>query len=188
MQAEIADRSALAEVCVAIGSSRALGLTATTPHQAARILAEPAPSLLVAKGTAPAATAAADPADEPPGTRSARHGFRVGPPRTSPHVCHAVPRGTDVAPTGTAPAPYEPRDVPVAVLLPRLHRDRHPCQRRSLTRRDPGVHRRCGVSRAARPDVRERMQTRVDLCDPRQRLVDHVDRSDPSRPHVRDDT
>ena len=32
-----------------------------------------------AHGAKPAATAAAEPPDEPPGTRSGSHGFRVGP-------------------------------------------------------------------------------------------------------------
>jgi hypothetical protein len=37
------------------------------PHQAAGRRTDPAPSLPVASGTVPVATAAAEPADEPPG-------------------------------------------------------------------------------------------------------------------------
>ena len=36
-------------------------------------------SVAVAMGVKPAATAAADPPDEPPGTRSGSHGLRTGP-------------------------------------------------------------------------------------------------------------
>ena len=40
---------------------------------------EPPPSLPVHAGNSPAATAAADPPDEPPGVRSGFHGLRVMP-------------------------------------------------------------------------------------------------------------
>ena len=66
---------------------------------------DPAPSLPVAIGTSPAATAAAEPAEEPPGVRSARQGLTVRPWAPSPQVCQGVPGpGTEVAPTGTHPA------------------------------------------------------------------------------------
>ncbi|MGX1091928.1 hypothetical protein RKD47_002609 [Streptomyces albogriseolus] len=77
----------------------------STPHHAAGIRTDPAPSEPVAHGTSPAATATAAPAEDPPGVRSARHGLTVRPPAPSPQVCHGVPGpGTDVAPTATAPA------------------------------------------------------------------------------------
>ena len=53
----------------------------TRPQHAAGIRSEPPPSLPCAIGTIPAATAAAEPPDEPPGVRSRSHGLRVGPPR-----------------------------------------------------------------------------------------------------------
>ena len=50
-----------------------------SPQQAAGMRMEPPPSLAAAHGTIPAATAAADPPDEPPGVRSRSHGLRAGP-------------------------------------------------------------------------------------------------------------
>ena len=46
------------------------GLSPTSPQHAAGIRIEPPPSSALATGTMPAATAAADPPDEPPGVRS----------------------------------------------------------------------------------------------------------------------
>lgn len=87
------------------GSRPFVAFRPITPHQAAGIRTEPAPSLPVASGTSPAATAAADPAEDPPGVRSARHGLTVRPYAPTPQVCHGVPGpGTAVAPTGTQPA------------------------------------------------------------------------------------
>jgi hypothetical protein len=51
----------------------------TTPQHAAGWRIEPPVSLPSAAGTMPAATAAADPPDEPPAMRAASHGLRVGP-------------------------------------------------------------------------------------------------------------
>lgn len=77
----------------------------STPHHAAGIRTDPAPSLPVASGTSPAATATAAPAEEPPGVRSVRHGLTVRPRAPSPQVCQGVPGpGTEVAPTATPPA------------------------------------------------------------------------------------
>ena len=55
-----------------------LGLSPTSPQQAAGMRIEPPPSLPCASGTIPAATAAAEPPEEPPGVRSRSHGLRVG--------------------------------------------------------------------------------------------------------------
>ena len=41
---------------------------------------EPPPSLAPAIGTTPAATAEAEPPEEPPGVREVSQGLRVGPP------------------------------------------------------------------------------------------------------------
>src|SRR5262245_20997342 len=51
----------------------------TTPQSAAGWRTDPPVSLPSASGTKPAATAAALPPDEPPGTRARSCGFRVGP-------------------------------------------------------------------------------------------------------------
>src|SRR5947209_1047447 len=56
-----------------------LGFIPTIPQHAAGIRIEPPPSDPVAAGTIPAATAAAEPPEEPPGVRSPRHGLRVMP-------------------------------------------------------------------------------------------------------------
>ena len=65
---------------------------------------EPPPSLAVAAGTRPAATAAALPPLEPPGVRSGSQGLRATP-ETFVRVKLSVPNsGVAVLPTGTAPA------------------------------------------------------------------------------------
>ena len=55
------------------------GLNPTRPQHAAGIRIEPAPSLAVARPTMPAATAAAEPPEEPPGVRQRSQGLRVAP-------------------------------------------------------------------------------------------------------------
>src|SRR5262245_14528940 len=49
------------------------------PHSDAGCFTEPPVSEPSAQGARPAATAAADPPEDPPGTRSGSQGFRVGP-------------------------------------------------------------------------------------------------------------
>src|SRR5918911_824999 len=49
------------------------------PHSAAGWRIEPPVSVPIAQGTSPAATAAALPPDEPPGTRVRSHGLSTGP-------------------------------------------------------------------------------------------------------------
>src|SRR5690606_35840810 len=61
------------------GTSPRPGFNPTRPVHAAGMRIEPPPSLAPATGTMPAATAAADPPEEPPGVRSRAHGLRVGP-------------------------------------------------------------------------------------------------------------
>ena len=51
----------------------------TIPHSAAGWRIEPPVSVPIAHGAVPAATAAAEPPEEPPGTRARSHGFSVGP-------------------------------------------------------------------------------------------------------------
>src|SRR2546421_3354888 len=49
------------------------------PHSDAGWRIDPPVSVPIAHGASPAATAAADPPDDPPGTRSRSHGLRTGP-------------------------------------------------------------------------------------------------------------
>ena len=65
-----------------IGLRPRLGFRPNRPHCAAGMRIEPPPSLPWAIGTIPAATAAADPPDEPPAVRSRFQGLRVGPVAT----------------------------------------------------------------------------------------------------------
>src|SRR6185437_12385518 len=55
-----------------------VGFRPTMPQRLAGIRIEPPVSLPVAAMQKPAATAAAEPPEEPPGTRSVFHGLRVG--------------------------------------------------------------------------------------------------------------
>ena len=65
---------------------------------------EPPPSLAVAIGTIPAATAAADPPEEPPGVRSRSQGLRVAPKRRVSVTAMIPHSGRVVVPTMTKPA------------------------------------------------------------------------------------
>ena len=56
-----------------------MGFTATTPQKLPGWRMEPPVSLPSVTVARPAATAAALPPDEPPGTRARSHGLRVGP-------------------------------------------------------------------------------------------------------------
>ena len=56
-----------------------LGLSPTSPQHEAGMRMLPPPSEALANGTIPAATAAAAPPLEPPGTRSSATGLRTGP-------------------------------------------------------------------------------------------------------------
>src|SRR3954447_9029270 len=55
-----------------------VALYPTSPHSAAGIRTDPPPSLLVARGARPAASAAPAPPLDPPGERLRLHGVRVG--------------------------------------------------------------------------------------------------------------
>src|SRR5688572_22181862 len=81
-----------------------LGLSPTRPENPAGIRVEPPPSLAVATGTRPAATAAALPPDDPPGVRLGSHALRVMP-HAFVFVKFNVPNsGAAVLPIGTPPA------------------------------------------------------------------------------------
>ena len=65
---------------------------------------DPPPSLAWAAGTMPAATAAAEPPDEPPGVRSRLHGLRLGPNRVGSVTGCRPNSGVLVLPKITRPA------------------------------------------------------------------------------------
>ena len=56
-----------------------VGISPTRPQKAAGCRIEPPVSVPSDHGASPAATTAAEPPDEPPGTRVWSHGLRVGP-------------------------------------------------------------------------------------------------------------
>jgi hypothetical protein len=65
---------------------------------------DPPPSLAPAHGTMPAATAAADPPDDPPGVRCRSHGLRAGPQASDSVIPFAPNSGRLVLPKMTRPA------------------------------------------------------------------------------------
>src|SRR3954447_904210 len=81
-----------------------LGLSPTRPQQAAGIRKEPPLSLPWASGTIAAATAAAEPPDDPPGVRVGSHGLRVGPACRGSVVGRLPNSDMLVTPTTTKPA------------------------------------------------------------------------------------
>ena len=81
------------------------GLCPTSPQKPAGVRVDPPPSLAVANGTMPAATALAEPPLDPPGVRLGSHGLRVTPHALVAVYAHVPNSGTAVLPTGTAPAP-----------------------------------------------------------------------------------
>ena len=56
-----------------------MGLRPTIPQKAAGWRIEPPVSVPIAQGARPPATTAAEPPEEPPGTRSRSQGLRTGP-------------------------------------------------------------------------------------------------------------
>src|SRR5215207_2068546 len=81
-----------------------VGLTPTTPHSAAGWRIEPPVSLPKPTAAKPAATAAALPPDDPPGTRLVSCGFRVGPNAEFSVLEPIANSSRFVLPTTTAPA------------------------------------------------------------------------------------
>ncbi len=65
---------------------------------------EPPPSLAPAQGTIPAATAAAEPPEDPPGLWSVSQGFRVAPYSSGSVMPFAPNSGVLVLPKTTSPA------------------------------------------------------------------------------------
>ena len=85
------------------------GLRPTRPQHAAGIRVEPPPSLACAMGTMPAATAVAEPPDEPPLVRAGSQGLRVGPKRLVLVHGRMPHSGSVVEPTTTKPASFRRR-------------------------------------------------------------------------------
>ncbi len=81
-----------------------LGLRPTSPHSLAGTRIEPPPSLACATGTMPAATAAADPPEDPPVECSGFHGLRLGPKATGSVVMVPPNSGVFVRPRVINPA------------------------------------------------------------------------------------
>src|SRR3989440_3551591 len=81
-----------------------VGFIPTRPQHAAGIRIDPPPSEPVANGTRPAATADADPPEDPPGVRSGLQGLRVIPVASLAVHGKMVSSGTFVIPIGIAPA------------------------------------------------------------------------------------
>ena len=76
----------------------------TTPHSAAGWRIDPPVSEPSASGANPAATAAAEPPDDPPGTRDRSWGLRVGPKAEFSVELPMANSSRLVLPTTTAPA------------------------------------------------------------------------------------
>src|SRR6201995_2447643 len=81
-----------------------VGLSPTRPHSLAGMRMEPPPSLACATATRPAATAAADPPDQPPVECAGSHGLRAGGKLRGSVVTVVPISGTLVRPSGTKPA------------------------------------------------------------------------------------
>ena len=81
-----------------------VGLSPTSPHSLAGMRMEPPPSLACATGTRPAATAAADPPDDPPVECPGFHGLRAAGKLRGSVVTVVPSSGTLVRPSGMKPA------------------------------------------------------------------------------------
>src|SRR5512143_213639 len=81
-----------------------VGFQPTRPHRAAGCRTEPPVSVPIASGTAREATEAAEPPEDPPGTRPGFHGLRTGP-YAEFSFDEPIPNSSQfVFPTTTAPA------------------------------------------------------------------------------------
>src|SRR5690606_5997465 len=80
-----------------------------SPHAAAGMRMEPPPSLAPATGTMPAATAAAEPPEDPPVVRLGSQGLRAGPQASGSAMLLATNSGVLVLPKITSPASRQRR-------------------------------------------------------------------------------
>src|SRR3954468_21598386 len=95
------------------------GLTPTRPVQAAGMRTEPAPSEPTAAETIPAATAAAEPALDPPGVWSGFQGLRTRPYAAVSPVGHCPNSLVVVLPTMIAPDAFRRRTIWLSSVLGR---------------------------------------------------------------------
>ena len=144
------------------GRRARVGFMPNRPHDDAGMRTEPPPSLPCAIGTIPPATAAPDPPDEPPATRSRSQGLRVGLPYTVASVVGPIAQ----LGAGGPPERHQPRPTKAHE---HLAVERRPV--RSRTAREPCVH---GWSIASQPEVlhqerhageRPHGQPALDRCD-----------------------
>src|SRR4051794_27222400 len=103
-----------------------LGLSPTSPQQAAGTRSEPPPSLPWPSGTIPAATATAEPPDDPPGVRVGSHGLRVGPVWRGSVVGRMPNSDMFVTPTTTQPPAFRRRTGEALYSGPRADKRREP--------------------------------------------------------------
>src|SRR5258708_26042586 len=89
-------------------------LSPNRPQHAAGMRIEPRPSLAWASGTMPAATAEAEPPDEPPEIWSGFHGLRQGPKEADSAVPDIPNSGVLVLARNTAPLARYPATRPPA--------------------------------------------------------------------------
>ena len=167
-----------------------VGFIPTSPQHAAGIRIEPPPSEPVAHGTIPAATAAAEPPEEPPGVRVRSHGLRVIPLASLAVHGKIVSSGTFVIPIGIAPGGAQPPDDLGVVALRRavalraarrrlagtgsvvLDRDRHAGQR---DRRVDAVG-SAAASASSAIVARNAFSSRIQRLDPPQAQLDQLAR------------
>src|SRR5689334_23201450 len=83
-----------------------VGFNPTTPHSAAGCRTDPPVSLPIAQTASPAATAAAEPPDDPPGTVSSPHGLCTGPKAEFSFEEPIANSSQFVLPARTAPASF----------------------------------------------------------------------------------
>src|SRR5947209_13636701 len=93
-----------------------VGFIPTSPQAAAGMRIDPPPSDPVANGTSPAATAAAEPPEDPPGVRLGSHGLRVTPLASETVQGKIISSGTFVTPMGIAPAARSRRTASASAL------------------------------------------------------------------------
>ena len=99
-----------------------VGLSPTSPQKAAGMRIDPPPSVAVAIGTIPLASAAALPPLDPPGEYSRRHGLPVVPNTRFSVYPSVANSGRFDFPTITAPASVEPTRHRSVLLPPVRHR------------------------------------------------------------------
>ncbi len=141
-----------------------LALSAKSPQQEAGMRSEPPPSLPCAAGTMRAATAAAEPPEEPPGVCSRFQGLRQGP-RASGSVTALIPNsGALVWPKSTRPAALSRWTTPLSSVGTTPARNREPpvtgCPAQAVTR---------SLSRKGTPESGPRAAARARGPGPRRR-------------------